>query len=1023
MSLDSVLNGDERPAAPEAAVALSDDDVLGLLGTLADGIIVMDEAGVVRFFSDAAARMFGYAPAEIIGRKLSPLMFEEDIPRHEAGLARRRHGPASGGLVQVRGRRKDGSELPLEIAIGQATVHGQTIFLGSLRDISERKRTEKALRTSEEKFGKVFWSSPDSMVLTRQSDGMILDFNDRFLEMNGYTAEQIQGKTAVELGIWSDPGKREAFLKAAKKQDRTEREATYQRPDGRIGTVIAMSKHVEIDGVDCILSTARDITDRKLAEDALRQSEQSLRDAQRIARVGNWEFNVSERRFKFSAEIARIFEAAPDQTESTWDEFMRIVHRDDRGKFDGLIADNPRQGSSFDFEYEIYLRGGWRKIIQTQGEVQAEPDGTFRVLGTNQDITEQKLAEDALRQSEEKFAKVFKVSPDLVLITRAGTGAVVDANEKILPITGYRKEEVLGKPMGNWVHPEDQIEIRRLLDETGECSEYETRFRHRDGRVFVGLVYARTIRIENEDCILSVTRDITERKRADEELRQSRELLEAVVDGAPVGISTKDEAHRYTFMNRYLADVYGVTREEAVGKTASDLVGPGYGGAIAEHDREVFATGQPLANFVDESVDASGAVRSWLTTKLPLRGNDQQGPQILSISLDITERKLAEEGLRHASKLEAVGQLTGGIAHDFNNLLTALIGNLHFLGDRIGGDPEVRRYLNVSLGAAVRGADLTQRLLAFSRKQVLKPQSADINVLVDGMTELLARTLGSPIKITPKLTSGLPPVIVDASQLESAIVNLAINSRDAMFDGGELTIETARAMLDEGFAAPADDFVPGPYVSLAVSDTGCGMQPDVLERAFEPFFTTKEVGRGSGLGLSTIFGFIKQTGGQTAVTSQPGVGTTVTLYLPLADAPPAAGSAAHVEKDAPPTGTELILVVEDDLDVQAFVVAVLRHLGYRVEVASDGVQAVEMLPDIPTPDLLLTDLVLPGGMDGLKTAQEVARRCPSTKILFASGHTNRDFLGSGELGQNLEFMPKPYTRESLAERVRKILDA
>ena len=1023
MTLDTTLDRDEDTAPRDAGLALSDADVFGLLGTLADGIIVLDETGVVRFFSDAAARMFGYASQEIVGQPLSRLMFEGDAARHKDGLARRRRGgPFGAGLLQVRGRRKDGSEVTLEIAVGQTVVHGHTIFLGTLRDISERKRTEEALRTSEEKFGKVFWSSPDSMALTRKSDGLILSFNEQFLAMNGYTAEQVRGKTVFELGLWSHRAKRDSFLKTAK-QGKTEREVSYRRPDGRMGTVFATTQQIEIDGTDCILSTARDITERNLAEDALRRREQSLRDAQRIARVGNWEFDVSARHFTFSAEIARTFEAAPGQTESSWDEFLQIVHRDHRDKVARLIAGGIRKGGRFDFEYDIYLRGGRRKTIRTHGEAEAGPDGAIRVRGTNQDVTEQKLAEEALRQSEEKFSKVFKVSPDLILFIRSGTGEVVDANDKLLAMTGYRKEEVLGKPMAHWVHKEDQVEIRRQLGETGECSEFETRFRHRDGRIFVGLVSARMIRVEGEDCILSVTRDITERKRAEEELRESRELLEAVVNGAPVGISTKDDQHRYTFMNRYLADVYGVTPEEVIGKTASQLVSPAYGATVAERDRRVLESEQPLAYFEEESADARGATRSWLTTKLPLRGNEQQGPQVLSISLDITERKLAEEELRHASKLEAVGQLTGGIAHDFNNLLTALIGNLQFLGDQIGHDPDTRRYLNVSLGTAMRGAELTQRLLAFSRKQVLKPQSTDINALVGGMTELLARTLGSPIKITPKLPAGLPSAMVDASQLESAILNLAINSRDAMADGGELRIETARANLDEGFAAPADDFVPGPYVSLAVSDTGCGMPPEVLDRAFEPFFTTKEVGRGSGLGLSTIFGFIKQTGGQTAVTSGPGVGTTVTLYLPLADAPSEPGAGPGHEPDAPPTGTELILVVEDDLDVQAFVVAVLRHLGYHVEVASDGLQAIDMLPDIPTPDLLLTDMVLPGGMDGLKTALEVLRRCPSTRVLFVSGHTNSEVLRSGQVPENSEFMTKPYTREALANRVRKILDA
>jgi len=399
------------------------------------------------------------------------------------------------------------------------------------------------------------------------------------------------------------------------------------------------------------------------------------------------------------------------------------------------------------------------------------------------------------------------------------------------------------------------------------------------------------------------------------------------------------------------------------------------------------------------------------------------GEKIFTVlARDVSERLLAEEKLRRSQRMETVGHLTGGVAHDFNNLLTVLVGNLDLLEDHVGRDTDAERLRANAMKAAERGADLTQRLLAFSRKQVLNPKAVDINALLAGSVEITRRTLGEDIDILVNEGAGLWKAVVDAGQLENALLNLTLNARDAMPQGGLLTIETRNIDLDEEYAGEREEVSPGAYVMIAVTDDGTGMPPEVVEHAFEPFFTTKDVGKGSGLGLSMIFGFAKQSGGHLAIYSEVGEGTTVKLFLPKA----AEGekAAAPVRRRGPsiPGGDETILVVEDDEDVRAIVVAGLRSLGYTVHEAGYGQEALAVLDDAERFDLLLTDVVLPGDMHGRDVAREITRLMPGIKVLYMSGYAENSILHQGRLDPGVRLLMKPYRQETLAHAVREALD-
>jgi PAS domain S-box-containing protein len=422
--------------------------------------------------------------------------------------------------------------------------------------------------------------------------------------------------------------------------------------------------------------------------------------------------------------------------------------------------------------------------------------------------------------------------------------------------------------------------------------------------------------------------------------------------------------------------------------------------------------------------------RFWASVVLTaLRGPGDTLRGFAKVTRDLSERRrqqealaLSQAALAQAQKMEAIGYLTGGVAHDFNNLLTAIQGSIELIEQQSGPvEPATAaRLLGPAKSAAERGAALTQRLLAFARRQALAPQHLDINRLVSGISELLRRTLGSAIQTEIVLAGGLWRSYVDANQLESALVNLAVNARDAMPDGGKLTIETGNTYLDDEYAASHEEVTPGQYVMLAVSDTGTGMTPETMAHALEPFFTTKEEGRGTGLGLSQVYGFVKQSGGHLKLYSEPGHGTTVKIYLPRSTA--ASVSERPAERPQPvATGDgESVLLVEDDRDVREFGTAALSHLGYRVLEAADPEAALRVLADHPEIALLFTDVGLPG-LNGRQLADEARRRAPGLKILYTTGYARNAIVHHGLLDIGVHLLPKPFTVDALGRKLREAL--
>jgi signal transduction histidine kinase/CheY-like chemotaxis protein len=412
-------------------------------------------------------------------------------------------------------------------------------------------------------------------------------------------------------------------------------------------------------------------------------------------------------------------------------------------------------------------------------------------------------------------------------------------------------------------------------------------------------------------------------------------------------------------------------------------------------------------------------VRHLMISGRPMRDAQGEISGAVLVYHDATTSRETERQLQQSQKLDAIGKLTGGVAHDFNNMLTVISGNTETLVASLKDQPELQRTARLIDDAAERCAELIQHLLAFARRQPLEPRNVEINAAIADIAKLLRPTLGEQIRIETVLEQGPMTAHIDPSRLTNAVINMAINARDAMPNGGKLLLETHRVVLDEAYAQANLDVRPGPYVMLAVSDTGTGMPPGVQQKAFEPFFTTKEVGKGSGLGLSMVYGFVKQSGGHIKIYSEQGHGTTIKLYLPPGEGMIEAAAPTMPQAEG---GAETIFVVEDDTMVRNFVITQLQSLGYNTVAAADSSAALQLIEAGLSFDLLFTDVVIPGGMSGRELADEVAKRRPGLKVLYTSGYTDNAIVHHGKLDDGVMLLTKPYRRNQLAEMIRKALD-
>jgi PAS domain S-box-containing protein len=618
-------------------------------------------------------------------------------------------------------------------------------------------------------------------------------------------------------------------------------------------------------------------------------------------------------------------------------------------------------------------------------------------------------------------------------------GRVASWNTGAQRLKGYSADEIIGQPFSRFFTPEDQEREfpKEALTTAAEKGRFESegwRVR-RDGTQFWALAVIDAVRDRDGRLVgfAKVTRDMTERRLEQERLLESerrfRYLVQAVVDYAIFQLEPNG-----------IVSTWNPGAERIKGYSESEIIGQHFSRFYTEEDRAADRPAAALAIAArDGRFEAEGlrvrkdGTRFWASVIIdPIRNEAGELIGFAKVTRDITERmetqrilRETQEQLAATQRMEAVGQLSGGIAHDFNNLMMIIQGNLESAqrAARALGQPAAN--LQRSIANAMRGAQrattLTHRLLAFSRRQPLNPKTLDLNKYLPGVAEFLQRSLGERIEVEVAGAPGLWPIEVDVAQLESSLVNLAINARDAMPEGGKLTLEALNQNLDAEYSRRNPEVPPGQYVLICVSDTGCGMTPDVLSRAFEPFFTTKDIGQGTGLGLSQVYGYVKQSGGNIKVYSEVGQGTTVKMYFPRSGGQP---KQTEEDWDTPGAGLdkETILVVEDDADLRAYLVEVLRDLNYRVIGAHDAVAALGILEEPSmSVDLLLTDVVMPG-MNGRELANRARQIRPKLRVLFMSGYSRNAVVHQGRVDPDVQLVQKPVSISELATRVRDLLD-
>ncbi|MEW6303770.1 MAG: PAS domain S-box protein [Verrucomicrobiota bacterium] len=866
-----------------------------------DLLCVLGTDGRMHRVNAAWEQALDFHREELTGRSLLEFVHAEDREATRATLARLAEGHDCAGF-RNRLIRRDGSPLWVSWNCAAAREDGWLYAAARADDREAVRQVEQNLRASEERFRNVVENLSEGLIMT-DLEGIILYANRRLAQLTGYAEGELVGQKAHELLLEAADWPQAVKRMEQREQGHAESYSIQirRKDGGKIWVHVNAAPFRDREGgVVAATSAMTDITERRRAEEALKQSRRFLEKAQEVGHVGSWiSYPGSERTVIWSRETRRIF--GVDEFDGKLDTFYARVHPEDLPRVKAASDAALTGKGPYNIEHRIVWPDGKVRWVHEQADVETGEDGSsFRLVGVVQDITERKEAEEALRRSEEQYRSVVNQVREVIFQTD-GQGRLTFLNAAWTQTTGFDTNETLGTPMLDYVTPEDRersvMEFQPLLEGRQPFCRFESRYRNKGG----GFRWI--------------------------------ELNASVI---------KDETGRVS--------------------------------------------------------GTSGTLN------------------------DVTQRRQLEDQLRQMQKMDSVGQLAAGIAHDFNNLLTIHQGYVSLLLTRYGKDVKLAEPLKQISAATERAVSLTRQLLLFSRRQLMQPRRQDVTELISNMTRMLGRLLGEDIALQLNHGSRLPSIHADAGMMEQVIMNLAVNARDAMPNGGKLIVRTSTIELSEEYAALNAEARPGCFVVISVSDTGSGIAPENLARIFEPFFTTKDVGKGTGLGLATVHGIVKQHNGWVEVESTLGAGTTFRIYLPAA---PEAAAAEEkvVDEDAIPGGHETILVVEDETVVRDMVATFLQVHGYKVLTAASGIEALALWRTHgPSVDLLFTDMVMPQGMSGKQLATQLLKNRPELKVIYTSGYSPEIAAKDLNLQEGVNFLQKPFTPKRLAQVIRNHLD-
>ncbi|MEO6390651.1 MAG: PAS domain S-box protein [Pyrinomonadaceae bacterium] len=1007
---------------------------LGLIGMA----ITSPDKGFIEV-NDQICAIMGYDRAELLLTSWAALTHPDDLAPDVANFDRVMAGECDGYSMDKRWIRRDGQVVYTTISVkclrrADGSVH---YFVALVQDETERKlagaaqeRLNFEIQNQRERLNKIVanvpgivWEDWGEFEIPGQRSNFVSNYVETML---GYSVEEWQASP----NFWRS-------VIHPEDRARIEREAEAHFTEGHGGKleyrwIAKDGKVVWVESNSTVIrdslgqpigfrGVTMDITERKRAEQELQSSKNQYQDL--IENAHDIIFTVD-----LKGRFTSINEAGVRMTGYTRDEalgldlaqtvspeFLALVWEMMGTKVNGV--DNTV------YESEIIAKNGFRIPLDVNTSVIREDGKVVGIHGIARDITERKRAERELRKSEERYRELIENAYDIIY-TNDLQGNFTSVNQACERITGFTREESLSRNLAEWIAPEsldlarEQLR-RRMAGEVVGVSEFN--ILAKDGRriaveVRSSIVYDDGVAVG----VQGIARDITERNRAEQELRKSEELYRDLIENAHDIIYSIDLEGNYTSINQAVERITGYTRDEALAMNLDQVVAPDHIATVRQMMAQKMM-GDNFTAYESELLAKDGhRIPIEINTSMILENGVPVG--VRGIARDVTERRQLEDQLRQAQKMEAIGQLVGGIAHDFNNMLTAINGYSDLTLRKMSDNDPLRRNIEEIKKAGEHSADLTYQLLAFSRQQVLQPKVLSLNQVIADTSKMLQRLIGENVELVAHLDPDTGPVKVDPGQLSQIILNLAVNARDAMPQGGKLTLETSNVSLDDIYARQHAGAELGSYVMLAVSDSGVGIDPAIIGNIFEPIFTTKATGKGTGLGLATVYGIVRQSGGTIRVYSELEHGTVFKIYFPRIN-----DQTEFIESNngypALPAGTETILVVEDEDLVRALTRQILDLCGYNVLEARNGNEALAVCETYAGPiELLLTDVVMPI-MGGRELAERVALLLPTMSVLFTSGYTDDAIVHHGVIEASANFIQKPFTTDDLAHKVRGILDA
>ena len=1015
----------------ENALRKSEEYYRELTANSSDVLYVVDKTGIIQYASPSVERVTGYRPDELIGKNSLSLIAPADHAKavldfRQALATRDVSIPNSFRLLH-----KNGTEMIME-GLGKNLLHHPVIagFVMNVRDVTERRKTQDALQKREQQYRQLAEMAHD-LIIAVDLDFKITFVNKAVLSLSG--GLDLVGSSLLDFTPTHLHAMQWEIMK--KRQEGYDEMLSFEYelvlPGGEMkifdirGTLIT-----ENDQPSGVLFIARDATQRRRAEEALQESEKKYRLLTEKMTDIVWTADMNLRTTYVTPSIYPVLgftqeermeqtvdeQFTPESLVRVMDALAREFPRDEQGNADPDIK------ATLVLEY--YHKDGSTRWMETVMSGLRDDQGKLTGLhGVSRDITERKKTEEKLRQSEELYTRLVDTMPDVIVRTDLA-GNILFVNDYAFQINGYRRDEIEGQNILRFIAPEDhQSAVEDLMHMMeGNIVPHEYNLLAKDGRKIPFEINGNVLR--NEEGVpfgvVVVGRNLSERKQSEGIIRKSEERYRTIFESTATANMILAEDTTILMANNNFALLSGYSKQEIEGKLSWTMfVHPDdLERMISYHLARRMHGGSAPASYEFRFLNRAGEIKEMFISVAVIPGTREN---IVSL-VDLTERKQLETQLLQAQKMESVGRLAGGVAHDFNNMLSVIIGNTEMAMNKMRPSEPLYKTLQDVLNARLRSADLTRQLLAFARQQTISPKILDLNDTLAGMLKMLQRLIGENIDLGWHPGHNLWQVKIDPSQVDQLLANLAVNARDAIHQSGRITIETSNVICDDVYCADRPECVPGDYVMLAVSDNGYGMSKETLTMIFEPFFMTNNEGQGTGLGLATVYGIVKQNNGFINVYSEPGVGTTFKIYLPRNTEHDDAPEDKKIETDLP-GGNETILIVEDEITVLSLTQAMLEALGYNVLAAGNKDLAFHLVQNhAGAIDLLLTDIVMPD-INGKELAERMAHLKPGMKCLYMSGYTADVIARQGILEEGIHFISKPFSLRDLANKIRAVLEA